>query len=147
MDAHLYMTGWVGTDVESRTTRTGLSTASFRLACTPRLRRGGDWVDGETSWVTVTCYRALAENVASSVAKGEPVTVAGKLRTNAWVDADGTRHERQVLEATVVGHDLTRGTSTFSRRERTASEEEPDDAVRELILSVEREPVEAGAAG
>ncbi|WP_197430242.1 single-stranded DNA-binding protein [Auraticoccus cholistanensis] len=146
MEAHLNMTGWVGTEVETRVTRAGQTTASFRLACTPRARRaGGEWGDLETSWLTVTCYRSLADNVRASVAKGDPVVVVGRLRTQAWVDADGQRQDRQVLEATAVGHDLTRGTAVFSRTERTVAEEEPDETLRDLILSVEADQASAPA--
>ena len=33
--------------------------ASFRLGCTPRWRKGDTWVDGQTSWFTVNCWRGL----------------------------------------------------------------------------------------
>lgn len=137
MEAHLNMTGWVGTEVETRVTRTGFTTASFRLACTPRIRRQGDWSDGETTWLSVTCFRALAENVGSSVAKGDPVLVSGRLRTNAWTDPDGERHERLVLEATTVGHDLSRGRSVFTKTERSQPEDDVDEMVREGLMAVE----------
>lgn len=138
MEAHLHMTGWAGTDVETRVTaRAQASTASFRLACTPRLRRNGEWCDGDTTWITVTCYRTLADNVASSVTKGDPVLVSGRLRTNTWVDAEGQRQERLLLEASSVGHDLSRGTASFARNERPAAVEEGDDGLHQLLLSVE----------
>lgn len=138
MDAQVNLTGWVGGPVESRPTRNGTASASFRLGSTPRIRRNGEWVDGETTWLTVTCFRSLAENVATSLGKGDPVVVAGKLRTQSWTK-DGERHERLVLEAVTIGHDLTKGTSAFSRSERTASDDPSDLAaeVGELIASVE----------
>ncbi|MFD0530150.1 single-stranded DNA-binding protein [Kitasatospora arboriphila] len=44
-----------------------------------RFDRGtGDWVDGETSWVTVVAWRWLATNLVSSVNKGDPVVVSGR---------------------------------------------------------------------
>ena len=49
------------------------------------------------------------------------MVVAGRLRTNVWTK-DGTTYERLTLEATTVGHDLTRGTATFFR----AIDGEPD---------------------
>ena len=54
------------------------------MAVTPRLRRGGDWVDGETTWYTVTAWRALADHVRDSVLKGDAVIVHGRLRTETW---------------------------------------------------------------
>ncbi len=144
MEAYISMTGWVGGDVEYKTTnRTGTPSASFRLACTPRLRRGGDWTDGETTWITVTCFRTLADNVKASLGKGEPVLVIGRLRTQAWDGDDKQRHERQVLEASTIGHDLTKGSTAFQRTERPVVEDSQAN-MRDLILAAERN---AGSPG
>ena len=70
----------------------------------------------------VSCSRGLAENVRSSIGKGDPVVVAGKLRTDRWTDAQGGAHERLVIEAVSVGHDLSRGTSVFRRATRSTPE-------------------------
>jgi single-strand DNA-binding protein len=45
-------------------------------------------------------------------------------------EKDGRTHERLVLEADTVGHDLSRGTSAFRRRPRLSSTDtrEPDEA-------------------
>lgn len=136
MEAYVHMTGYVGGDVEYR--HNSVSTASFRLACTPRIRRSGDWTDGETTWLTVTCFRSLAEHTASSVRKGDPVVVVGRLRTQVW-SKDGQQQERTVLEALTIGHDLTRGTSAFHRSERPSVPEERDVELAEVIASVENQ--------
>lgn len=129
MEAQLSMTGWVGGEVEFRHTQTtGTSRASFRLACTPRVRRQGTWTDDPTTWMTVICWRALAEHVASSLGKGEPVLVLGRLRTQAWDDDQGQKRERQVLDATSIGHDLSKGTAAFRRAKRQQPPaDEPED--------------------
>ena len=74
MDAYVQLTGNVGGSVEFR--NNGVPVASFRLAHTPRVRRNGEWADAATTWITVTCFRALAENVKASVHKGQPVGCA-----------------------------------------------------------------------
>jgi single-strand DNA-binding protein len=134
MEAYVHMTGYVGGEVEFRNNT--VATASFRLACTPRIRRGGDWTDGETTWLTITCFRALAENAASSIRKGDPVLVVGRLRTQVW-SKDGVAQERTVLEALTIGHDLTRGTSAFNRSERAPAAEDRDVDLAEVLRSVE----------
>ena len=73
----------------------GVPVASFRLAHTPRVRRNGEWADAATTWITVTCFRALAENVTASIHKGQPVLVAGRLRTNVWTK-EGVTYELTV---------------------------------------------------
>ena len=130
MDAYVQLTGNVGGTVEFRNNT--VPVASFRLAHTPRVRRNGEWGDAPTTWITVTCFRALAENVKASLHKGHPVVVAGRLRTNVW-SKDGTTYERLTLEATTVGHDLTRGTATFFRATTEGSVEDREDSLREVL--------------
>jgi single-strand DNA-binding protein len=99
----------------------------------------------------VSCFRTLAQHVAQSVCKGDPVIVVGKLRTNVW-EKDGQTHERLVLEADMIGHDLNRGTSTFQRPPRlTASdpreaEEPPEGEVETAGLSVEERTAQSAQA-
>lgn len=115
MEAQVWMTGRVGTEVEYRPINARLAFASFRLACTPRVNRAGEWGDAATTWISVSCSRGLAEHVKCSLSKGDPVVVVGRLRTHQWADSDGVLHEQLRLEATSVGHDLARGTSVFHR--------------------------------
>jgi len=133
MDAYVQLTGNVGGTVEFRNNT--VPVASFRLAHTPRVRRNGEWGDAPTTWITVTCFRALAENVKASLHRGHPVVVAGRLRTNVWTK-DGTTYERLTLEATTVGHDLTRGTATFFRSSTENQSEDRDDTLREVLARV-----------
>jgi single-strand DNA-binding protein len=141
MDAYVQLTGNVGGTVEFRNNT--VPVASFRLAHTPRVRRNGEWADAPTTWITVTCFRALAENVKASLHKGHPVLVAGRLRTNVWTK-DGVTYERLTLEATTVGHDLTRGTATFFRAATESTVEDREDSLREVIGRVESQPVGDG---
>jgi len=134
-EAGVTFQGWVGTDVAHRETPHG-NVANFRVGVSPRIRKkDGTWVDGTTSWFSVTCWRALADNVAESVRKGEPVIVHGRLRTDVWERGDGQKSETYVVEATHVGHDLLRGTSSFNRTLSAArtEEDETDLAVKELL--------------
>jgi single-strand DNA-binding protein len=145
MDAVVWITGNVGSEVECRTARDELVFASFRLASTPRIRRGGEWVDGETTWLGVTCSKALAENVRASVKKGDPVVVVGRLRTNRWEDSERGAQERLSIEATAIGHDLTRGVAEFRRNARSAPEESIN--VAELLVAAEaQQDAEVSAA-
>ncbi|HLL62310.1 MAG TPA: single-stranded DNA-binding protein [Propionibacteriaceae bacterium] len=123
MEALVQMTGHVGTEVDIRGNG---SVTAFRLACTPRVRgKDGEYSDGNTTWIDVTCFRSLAANVAASVRKGDPVIVIGRLRTSVWTK-DGQTRERLGLEAEAVGHDLSRGTAIFRKSVRQSAE--PADA-------------------
>jgi single-strand DNA-binding protein len=135
--------GNVCTDVKTATTRSGAPVASFRVASTTRRydRAKGGWYDADTLFVTVLCYRQLAEHVASSFGKGEPVLVAGRLRVRDWSAPDGRTGTAVELEATAAGHDLNRGTSAFKRAPRPAPEQPDRVTAEELATAVALEPV------
>jgi single-strand DNA-binding protein len=118
------ITGNAVTDVRAATTAGGHLRATFRLAATPRRydQAAGRFVDRDTTWVTVVCWRQLAENVAASLHRGDPVVVVGKLRMREWEEG-GVKHTLVEIEAGAVGHDLTRGTSSFSRVRRLSPAE------------------------
>jgi single-strand DNA-binding protein len=123
MDTQIWMTGRVGTDIEYRVAK-DVTFANFRLGCTPAYVRDGDWLDQETVWMSVSCRNRLAEGVRASLHKGDPVVVTGKLRTDKWTDSQGVERFATKLEATSVGHDLTFGQSTFTKREPTPRKED-----------------------
>lgn len=111
--------GWLGGDVTVR--KAGdVPVASFRLACTPRRynRRTETWSDGTTQWYTVTAWRGLADNCAESLRRGDPVIVHGRLDVRTWINAHHVEVSGFEVEATHVGHDLSRGTSVFTRTQR-----------------------------
>ena len=144
MEALVQMTGYAGTEVD---VRGGGNVSAFRLACTPRVRgKGGEYTDGNTTWIDVTCFRTLASHVAASIRKGDPVIVVGRLRTSVW-QKDGQTRERIGLEAETVGHDLSRGTAIFRRAAKTSAEptdaDEPDDEVDRAGLSAEERAAQA----
>ncbi len=128
MDAHVWMTGRVGSDVDYKVINNTFAVASFRMACTPRTQRNGEWTDEPTTWVSVRCARSLAEGAKCSLIKGDPIAVIGRLRTHTWTDSEGGLHEQLRIEAITLGHDLTQGTSAF-RRLRRSNENGPGGEV------------------
>lgn len=114
-DNLITFSGWVGGPVELTHVGEGVPVASLRVGSTPRRLREGRWEDGETVWYSVKAWRSLAEHLATSVKTGEPVLVSGRMTAESWTSPDGTLNTRHVVVAASVGHDLTRGTSTFVR--------------------------------
>jgi single-strand DNA-binding protein len=110
------LTGLVATTPRHLVTSEGLPITSFRLASTQRRydRGAQKWIDGETNWYTITAFRQLAINVVGSVNKGQRIVVSGKLRVRDWESGDraGTTVE---VDADALGHDLSWGTSVFTR--------------------------------
>jgi len=133
------MSGVIVTDPKKGEAR-GSSVVSFRLMSTVRRwERGKGWCDADHNFVTVTCWRGLADNVASSVKKGDPVVVAGRMRVRQWdtADREGSTVE---IEANSVGHDLSRGTSTFRKhREAEPERAEGDEQLKQVRWHVEEQ--------
>ncbi|MBO8196693.1 single-stranded DNA-binding protein [Streptomyces oryzae] len=122
-ETYVTVAGNVATKVDHWTSPSGVPVARFRLASTARRfdRRKECWTDASTSFYTVWAWRGLATNVASSVARGEPVVVRGQLRI-VEEEREGRRYLSADLMASTVGHDLTRGTSAFVRVSRANPE-------------------------
>lgn len=116
-DAQVHLAGYVATEPRFKKVAGDTSSAKLRVAYTSRRRdkETGEWTDGPTSFVSVQCWRTLAENVQISVRKGEPVLVMGRLQVRRFEDAQGTPRTAVEIEATSIGHDLTRGVAKFSR--------------------------------
>jgi single-strand DNA-binding protein len=131
-DSMITIRGWLGADVTLRAVGE-VPVASFRLACTPRRfnRRTETWSEGLTQWYTVTAWRALADNCAASLRRGDPVVVHGRLETRTYVNANDVEVLSFEIDAVHVGHDLSRGTSAFTRTQReeaTTEEVKPERA-------------------
>ena len=133
------MSGVVVTDLKKGEAR-GASVVSFRLLSTVRRwERGKGWFDADHNFVTVTCWRGLADNVSSSVKKGDPVLVAGRMRVRQWdtADREGSTVE---LEANSIGHDLSRGTSAFRKHKEAEHERaEGDEQLKQVRWHVEEQ--------
>ena len=146
MSDQVTVAGLVATTPRHLVTQDGLPITSFRLASSHRKfdRNQNKWIDGETNWFTVTSFRQLAINSAGSVAKGDRVIVTGKLRVRDWDNGEraGTSVE---IEADGLGHDMTWGSSVFTRtvlvREPEPEEESPETeevAEPELVGAAKR---------
>lgn len=121
-DLTITVTGWVATEPRHVVGPTGTRLTSFRLASTSRYfdRDKGEWADGNTEWFTVRTFRSAAITVKNSVEKGQPVIVTGRLRSHQW-DAEAGPRTDLIIDASSVGHDLTKGVATFTRATGDAS--------------------------
>lgn len=140
-DVMMTMVGNIVRDVELRFTSNGDSVASFRLASTTRRfdRATERWIEGDTHYVNVTCWRNLASNVAQSLKKGMPVIVYGRLRSREVQRPCGeTSHtvRYQDIEAYAVGPDLSRGTAEFTRVKSAAVVENETRVIADVLGAV-----------
>ncbi len=131
-----------------RQTEAGISVTNFRLASTARRqdRDSKQWVDGDTLFLNVSCWRQLADNVARSVIKGDPVIVRGRVFTRPF-ELDGQKRQSYDMEANAVGADLSWGQVEFSRtRKDVAPHDVIDGNDDETDDGPDDEPAEAGTA-
>ena len=127
------VTGLVATTPRHLVTQDGLPITSFRLAASTKKfdKQANRWTEGETNWFTVTSFRQLAINSATSVSKGDRVVVMGRLRVRDWDNGEraGTSVE---IEAETLGHDLVWGSSSFVRTVNVR-EDQPEPEVEEEL--------------
>jgi single-strand DNA-binding protein len=141
-DTYVTLVGTVATKPEAKL-HDGTRLLSFRLVSTARKydKASGSWVDGDSTWVTVTCWRHLAVNVEESVIWKDRVIVHGKLRTREWTTAEGVRRSSISITAESIGPDLTFGTAVYTRRPRLESVPPMHAAADELAEQVEDGPM------
>lgn len=116
MNDTLNLTGVVATTPRHVVTAEGLAIASFRLASAQRRynRSTNTWAEGDTNWYTVTAFRQLALNIATSIHRGERVVLSGRLRLKPWQQGDKNGLNVEI-DADSIGHDLNWGTAAFIR--------------------------------
>ncbi|GAA3927380.1 single-stranded DNA-binding protein [Actinomadura viridis] len=122
-EAHITVIGWVAAEPYFTVTGNGTPFLSLRVGFTPRRydRRSGRWQDAETMFLTVNCWRHLAENAgASDLRRGHPLVVTGRLRIRQY-EKDGQWRFSAEVEATTIGHDLSRGTAAFRPVQRAGA--------------------------
>lgn len=121
-ETYVTVIGNVASEVRFATTDGGVAVASFRVASTPRRYGQSGWMDGPTSYVTVKCWRGLAENANRSLAKGQPVVVHGRQTVRPWERDDGRTGTSVDIDADALGHDLRWGTTVFTKTTRAVQE-------------------------
>ena len=82
-------------DPEIRRTTSSKFVCKFDIAISSRFKdkATGEWKDGDPTFIPIVFWN---ENVSrlESLKKGMPVLVEGRLQTNSWLAADGTKKSR-----------------------------------------------------
>lgn len=125
------VTGRLGDDPRTFTTRDGTDGVELRLAIDLPARGSGD---GITRWVKVTAFGLLATRTASSVGKGDRVTVvADDLTAEAW-SANGSGEPRarvalraREIAASMAFDNLRTGYAARKNARQAAANGEPSD--------------------
>lgn len=102
-EAQIMVRGNVGRAPEIKFTKSGLAYCRFSVAVTERVKEGDEYVDGDTTWYEVTCWRTLAEDVAETVQKGQRVVVGGRFKLEKWAGDDEVERTTAAVTADWVG--------------------------------------------
>lgn len=107
---------------ELRFAQSGIAVVNIGMAINERRLVNGEWQDQDPLFINVTAFRELAENVASSLHKGDRVIVTGKLQVRNFERQDGTKGTAVECLADEVAVSLRRATAEVSRTTRSGGE-------------------------
>jgi single-strand DNA-binding protein len=94
----LAIAGTLTRDPEIRYTQGGKAIANFSIAVNRSWKgQSGEWEE-EVSYFQCTTFGYVAENVVKKFAKGERITITGRLKQDRW-EKDGQKHSRVVIIA------------------------------------------------
>lgn len=94
------ITGNLTKDVELRTTQSGHSVATLRVAVNEREKQGEEWGE-RANYFDVTVWGKQAESAANYLSKGSPVAVQGRLRHERW-QKEGSERSKVVIVAYTI---------------------------------------------
>ena len=114
----LVVQGVLGTTPVVSRAPSGRAYCRFRLATTPTFRTSEGWRDEETIWFTAKAWGPLAENLARSLRKGDPVLLVGRFTQERWSSRLRGEIITNVLTVAAGVHDLNRGETRFMKVER-----------------------------
>jgi single-strand DNA-binding protein len=136
-DLRIPIVGTVLTQPERRVIeKSGSVVTSFRIVMNYRRydKASDTWIDSGMFRVRVNCWRRLADHVYASLNVGDPVIVVGRIFTRDWSADSGELRVNYEVEADAVGHDLSRGTTTFTKTsvagpQSTVEDEESENRI------------------
>ena len=111
--------GNLGSKPELKTTNSGMSVTTLRIATSDRRKdkQTDQWVE-QTEWHSVVVFGNTADNCGKYLDKGRQVYVEGKLQTRKWQDSEGRdRWSTEVLANKVKFLGSKGSTNTYSNQD------------------------------
>ena len=88
-------------------------TPYLRFSIAWNLKRGDEQVP---NYFDITAFNSMAVNASKSLAKGQRVTVTGRLEQSSWVNEDGTKRSAVKILADSIGADLRWATADVTKQ-------------------------------
>jgi len=117
-------------DPELKYSKDGLAYCNVRIAANAGPDNKGE--PTETEFFDTVCFRNIAENLASSLGKGDRVVAYGNLKYQSWISKEtGDKNKSAKIEAREICPSLMFATAKISKVESAAKKkieaEEPPD--------------------
>lgn len=98
------LVGRLTRDPELKRTSTSKSVCRFDIAMSSRIKDQvtGEWRDSDPTFVPIIVWGDQADRCNDRLKKGMPVYVEGRLKSNSWQSADGTKRSRLEVVASRV---------------------------------------------
>lgn len=129
MSTNVTLTGTLGRDPELRYTPAGKAVVTLSVVTSKSVKTDdGKWENHEETWWRVTAWDQLAENVAETLVKGDPVIVVGRSFMESYRDKEGNDRQSLKVNAFNVGLDLKRRQATVLREQQTRPSQVPSGA-------------------
>lgn len=115
----------------------GAAVTNFRVASSARRydTGAGDWIDGSSVYLSVSCWGALAVRAHESLSKGKAVIVNGSLRTVEYIGSDGLRKSTMELKAHDIGLSLSRQSAAYCPTSTEENSDESDKGEDDFFLT------------
>ena len=128
------VTGRLVYEPELKTTQSGTSVLSTRIA----VQRNDK--ERTTDFFALKAWKSSAEFIAKYFHKGDPIEVSGKLQTDSYTKADGTKSSEVFILVNEVGFVQSR--KTEAEKAPTAPSKEIPAPKREIPIPKKEEPID-----
>jgi single-strand DNA-binding protein len=109
------MIGNLTDDPDLRFTGSGAAVASFRIAVNRRFTDRAGQQQEETTFMSVNCWRDLAENVSETLHKGDRAIVIGRIKVRSYEAQDKTTRWVTEIEADEIAPSLRWAKAAISK--------------------------------
>ena len=93
----IVLMGRLVADPELRTTNSGVSVTSFRLAVDRNFTRQGE--EKQTDFFDIVAWRSTAEFVSRYMSRGQLIAVQGSMQSRKWQDREGNNRTSWEINA------------------------------------------------
>ena len=114
-DNTITLTGNITRDPEMKFTGGGMAISSFGLAVSNRKKNLSGEYEDEANFFDITVFGSLAENVATTLQKGNRVILSGRLDWSQWQTDSGEKRSKVQVIADSIGPDLRWATAVVTK--------------------------------